>query len=113
MSPNDCQPVHDQEMKTIMNLDSLETLEQIEEFLLVTQLVAFGVASTKQERYDWLQKTLIKWRYHAQLKRLIKQQRDTGTVTHRPARGNGFKRQYTDADARLPARIDGHPVAGQ
>ena len=110
-----------------MNLDSLETLEQIEEFLSGTQPVAFGIASTKQERYDWLQKTLVKWRYQsrnchergllmrfmarisgyspAQLKRLIKQQRDTGTVTHRLARRNGFKRQYTDADVRLLARI--------
>ena len=60
MSSNDWQSVHDNEMKTIMNLDSLETLEQIEEFLLGTQPVAFGVVSTKQERYDWLQKTLIK-----------------------------------------------------
>ena len=51
----------------------------------------------------------------AQLKRLIKQQRDTGTVTHRPARSNGFKRQYTDADVRLLARIDnlhGTPSGG-
>ena len=120
-----------------MNLDSLETLEQIEEFLSGTQPVAFGIASTKQERYDWLQKTLIKWNYQtrsrrergllmrfmarvsgyspAQLKRLIKQQRDTGTVTHRPARSNGFKRQYTDADVRLLARIDnlhGTPSGG-
>lgn len=120
-----------------MNLDSLETLEQIEAFLSGTQPVAFGIASTKQERYDWLQKTLIKWSYQtrsrrergllmrfmarvsgyspAQLKRLIKQQRDTGTVTHRPARTNGFKRQYTDADVRLLARIDnlhGTPSGG-
>ena len=120
-----------------MNLDSLETLEQIEEFLSGTQPVAFGIASTKQERYDWLQKTLIKWRYQtcsrrergllmrfmarvsgyspAQLKRLIKQQRDTGTITHRPARNNGFKRQYTDADVRLLARVDnlhGTPSGG-
>lgn len=120
-----------------MNLDSLETLEQIEEFLSGTQLVAFGIASTKLEGYDWLQKTLIKWRYQtrsrrergllmrfmtrvsgyspAQLKRLIKQQRDTGTITHRPARNNGFKRQYTDADVRLLARIDnlhGTPSGG-
>ncbi len=35
-----------------MNLDTLETLEQIEAFLSGTQSVAFGVASTKQERYN-------------------------------------------------------------
>ena len=48
-----------------MNLDSLETFEQIEAFLSGTQPVAFGIASTKQERYDWLQKTLIKCKYSA------------------------------------------------
>lgn len=72
----------------------------------------FSVASTKSERYSWLQKALIKWFYQscsrskkgplqrfmtqisgyspAQLKRLIKQQRDTGKIVHHPARGNGF-----------------------
>jgi transposase InsO family protein len=124
-------------MKTIMNLDTLETLEQIEEFLLGTQPVAFGIASTKQERYNWLQKTLIKWRYQtrnrrergllmrfmirvsgyspAQLKRLIKQQREAGKVIHRPARRNGFKRQYTDTYIRLLAKVDrlhGSPSGG-
>ena len=120
-----------------MNLDTLETLEQIEEFLSGTQPVAFGIACTKQERYNWLQKTLIKWQYQtrsrrergllmrfmarvsgyspAQLKRLIKQQRETGKVIHRPARSNGFKRQYTDTDIRLLAKIDnlhGTPSGG-
>ncbi len=50
-----------------------------------------------------------------QLKRLIKQQRDTGKITHCPARNNGFKRQYTDADIRLLAKIDslhGTPSGG-
>lgn len=115
-------------MKMIMNLDSIDTLEQLDEFMAGTQPVAFGVASTKQERYNWLQKTLIKWRYQhrnrhekgilfrfmaqvsgyspAQLKRLIRQQRDTGKVIHRPARNNGFKRLYTDADIRKLASID-------
>jgi hypothetical protein len=42
----------------------------------------------------------------AQLKRLIKQQRDTGKVTHRPARRNGFKRQYSDADIINYSQVD-------
>ena len=92
-------------MKTIMNLEALDTLEQVEAFLEGTQSVAFAVASSKRERYQWLQKTLVKWHYHsrnrrergallrlmervsgysrAQLKRLVKQQRETGKVVHR------------------------------
>lgn len=97
-------------------------------FLNGTQAVAFAVASNKQERYQWVEKMLVKWNYHqqprhakgrllpllgrvsgyspAQLKRLIKQHRETGRIVHRPARGNGFQRQYSDADARLLARPD-------
>ena len=115
-------------MKTIMNLEALDTLEQVEAFLEGTQSVAFAVASSKRERYQWLQKTLVKWHYHsrnrrergallrlmervsgysrAQLKRLVKQQRETGKVVHRPAKGNGFKCLYSDADARLLAQVD-------
>lgn len=115
-------------MKTIMNLETLDTLEQVEAFLEGTQAVAFVVASSKHERYQWLQKTLVKWHYHcrnrrergvllrlmervsgyspAQLKRLVKQQRETGKVVHRPAKGNGFQRLYSDADARLLAQVD-------
>lgn len=115
-------------MKTIMNLDELTTLAEVEAFLDGTQAVAFAVASNKQERYQWVQKVLVKWNYHqcprkdkgtllkllqrvsgyspAQLKRLVKQQRETGKVVHRPARGNGFKRKYGEADARLLAHLD-------
>lgn len=111
-----------------MNLDELTTLAQVEAFLKGTQALAFAVASNKQERYQWIQKMLVKWHYSqrprqerglllkllahvsgyspAQLKRLVKQQRETGKVVHRPARGNGFKRQYSEADARLLARLD-------
>lgn len=111
-----------------MNLDELTTLAQVEAFLDGTQAVVFAVASNKQERYQWIQKMLVKWHYPqrprqekglllkllahvsgyspAQLKRLVKQQRETGKVAHRPARGNGFKRQYSEADARLLARLD-------
>lgn len=87
-------------MKMIMNLDSIDTLEQLDEFMASTQPVAFSVASTKQERYNWLQKTLIKWRYqHCSCD-------EKGKVIHCPPRNNGFKRQYTDADIRQLASVD-------
>ncbi|MEE8057485.1 MAG: hypothetical protein V3T17_06585 [Pseudomonadales bacterium] len=42
----------------------------------------------------------------AQTKRLIRQYANTGTVAVKPARRNGFKRAYTDADIRLLAAMD-------
>jgi len=115
-------------MKTIMSLEQLNSIEDIRHFLDGTQAVAFGVATSKQARYRWVQKTLVKHGYlrlgkadkglvtryvmkvtgysPAQAKRLIRQYTQTGTVTLKPAKGNGFKRAYTDADIRLLARMD-------
>ena len=47
-----------------MNLDDLTTLEAIDAFLSGTQPVAFSVLSGKADHYQWLEKTLVKWRYH-------------------------------------------------
>lgn len=111
-----------------MSLDQLITIEEINHFLEGTQSVAFCVAVCKKERYQWVQKTLVKLRYmqlgkpdkgivtrylmkvtgysHAQIKRLIQQYSRKGTVTVKTACRNGFKRQYTDADIRLLASMD-------
>lgn len=111
-----------------MNLDDLTTLESIDAFLCGTQPVAFSVLSGKTDRYRWLEKTLVKWRYHQQsrtnkgrlllfmervsgysrpqLNRLIAQHRQTGYIRWQPARHNGFKRRYTDADIRRLAHMD-------
>ena len=94
------------------------------------------MANNKQERYQWVRKTLVKHRYlllgkadkgivtrylmkvtaysQAQTKRLIRQYASTGSVTMKPARRNDFKRAYTDADIRLFAAMDkrhGQPTA--
>ena len=114
-------------MHTIMSLDQLTTIEAIQQFLDGTQAVAFGIATNKQERYRWVQKTLVKHQYIllnkadkgvitrylikvtgyslAQTKRLIRQYVQTGEVSVKFARNNGFKRAYTDADIRLLASI--------
>ncbi|HIG40341.1 MAG TPA: transposase [Gammaproteobacteria bacterium] len=115
-------------MKTIMSLRQLTTLAAIEQFLAGTQEVAFSVATSKKERYRWIQKTLVQHNYlllskadkgtitrylmkvtsysRAQTKRLIQQYSKTGTVKVRLARRNGFKRAYTEADIRLLATMD-------
>ena len=111
-----------------MNLDELEQIAQIEAFLAGTQSVVFVVVDDKATRYAWLERTLVKWRYQwrsryekgvllrfitqvtgyspAQVKRLIKQHRETGHLRWRPARGNGFKRRYRSADIRCLAQTD-------
>ena len=103
-----------------MSLEQLTTIDAINQFLEGTQAVAFSVAISQQERYRWVQKTLVKHRYMllgkadkgtvtrylmkvtgyslAQTKRLIRQYVKTGTISVKPARHNGFKRAYTMAD---------------
>ena len=112
----------------IMSLEELNSIDDVRGFLEGTQAVIFGVAATKKERYRWVKKALVKHRYmllnkagkglitrylmkvtsysHAQTKRLIRQYVNTGKVTVRLARGNGFKPTYTSADVRLLARMD-------
>ena len=50
-------------MITIMHLQALTTLPQLEEFLAWTQPVAFSVLGTKDERYQWIQVSLITFKY--------------------------------------------------
>ena len=56
--------VHDRRMKTIISLEQLTTVDAIREFLDGTQAVAFDVAVSKEERYRWVRKTLVKLRYY-------------------------------------------------
>ena len=111
-----------------MTLDQLTTLDSISQFLEGTQAVAFAVATRKAERYHWIQNTLVKHRYmqlgkldrglitrylmkvtgysHSQIKRLIQQYVNTGTVQANASGNNGFKARYTHADIRLLAQMD-------
>lgn len=111
-----------------MNADELTTIDQVIAFLDGTQAIAFGVASNKTERYQWVQKTMARFRYfklskpdkglltrylikvsgysHAQIKRLIKQYRETGRLRARQRTVAGFARRYTEADIRLLAEMD-------
>jgi transposase InsO family protein len=115
-------------MKTIMNINALTTMAQLEEFLAGIQPVAFSVLSTKDECYQWIQATLIQFEYltlskphkglvrrylekisgysRQQLTRLIHQYRQTGRVTRRQRTVQGFARRYTAEDIRLLAAMD-------
>jgi hypothetical protein len=43
-------------MKTIMKLEQLNSIEDIKRCLNGTDIVAFNIVTTKQERYQWTHK---------------------------------------------------------
>jgi transposase InsO family protein len=115
-------------MKTIMTLQALTTLPQLEAFLAGIQPVTFSVLSTKDDCYQWIQMNLVTFEYltlskphkgvvlrylmkvsrysRQQLTRLIQQYRQAGRVTRRQRTVQGFARRYTPEDLRLLAAMD-------
>jgi transposase InsO family protein len=115
-------------MKPIMTIKDLNTLEQLEQFLTGSQAVVFLVASSKEECYRGIQRTLVKFRYptlkkrskgivvrflikitgysRQQITRLVKQYRDTGRIERQQRTYQGFERLYTAEDIRLLAALD-------
>jgi transposase InsO family protein len=115
-------------MKTIMKLEDLTTIDQLEDFLSGTQAVAFSVISDKDACYCWIQGELVKFRYlrlsrqgkgvvirylmkisgysRQQLTRLIAQYRKTGRIRRRQRTVSGFTKKYTEKDIRLLAAMD-------
>ncbi len=115
-------------MKMIMNIDNLTQIEHLESFLQGNQSIAYSIPGNKAERYQLIQKGLVKFNYlscnkkdkgiisrflikltgysRQQMTRLIAQYRKTGYVRYSPARGNGFNRKYSQRDIRLLADID-------
>ena len=111
-----------------MNAKDLTTIDQLSAFLEGTQRVAFEVASDKDSRYQWIQRTLVKFRYKSlrkpdkgvliqylvkvsgysrqQITRLVKQYRDTGRLVRRQRTAKGFLRRFTDDDIRLLVTMD-------
>ena len=55
--------VHDGEVKTIMKLEDLVSIDQLEDFLSGTRDVAFSALSDKDACYRWIQRELVKFRY--------------------------------------------------
>ena len=100
-----------------MNVNDLNAIEQMEQFLTGSQVVAFLVASSKDECNRSIRRTLIKFRYSSLKKRskgivvrflikitgysrqqitcLVKQFRDTGKIERQQRTYQGFNRVYT------------------
>ena len=111
-----------------MNIENVKTIESLEDFLQGNQQVAFAVLGNKTERYHFVRKTLIKFRYitlpkkdkglvlkyllkmtgysRQQLTRLIGKYIKTGKINWTPCRNNGFSKKYTDQDIALLAKTD-------
>lgn len=115
-------------MKAIMNIDNLKTTDDLHQFVIGNQAVAFRVLGNKTERYQFVQSTLIKFRYltspkkdkgiilkflrkatgysRQQLTRLVSQHKQYGQLRWVPCRDNGFSKQYTVQDIKLLAEMD-------
>lgn len=111
-----------------MTIENLTTIEALENFIQGNQAVAFTVLGDKHERYLFIQKTLIKFRYitlkkpdkgivncylrkitgysRQQLTRLIKQYKDDGKIRWQPCRCNGFSTIYDNKDIKLLVEMD-------
>ena len=103
-------------------------MDQVQQFLVGTQFIAFQTLDDKASRYKWIQSTLIRFNYdrlkrqekgilirymakisgysRRQLTRLIQQQRRVGRLVRRQRTSNGFVRRYTNADIQLIATLD-------
>jgi transposase InsO family protein len=119
---------HDRRMNTIMSIDNLKTVLEMESFLSGSQAIAFGVASTKDERYAFIEKIIKRFSYgrlkrsekgtvirflmkvsgysRQQLTRMIEQYNEKGYLKRQQKTLNGFTKRYTAEDISLLAKID-------
>ena len=108
-----------------MNDTQIKTLEQVRQFLEGTSAMELSI-DIKEDRYAWIQTTLVRFRYlqlsktgkglilsflqkvsgysRIQVKRLVKQYCKTGRIQRRQCTTNGFPRKYTDNDIQHLAR---------
>jgi len=115
-------------MKTIMNINQLKTIQELEQFLLGTQPVAFCLDEHVSAIYRWLQKTLVSFEYlkqnkyakgiitqylmkitgysRQQIVRLIQQYRETGMILLHYKAEHQFNKKYTAKDIQLLVQLD-------
>ncbi len=74
-------------MNTIMKLDQLKSVQELSNFLSCSQAIAFTVASSKDERYQFVESILKKFPY----KRLSRP--DKGVVFQFLIKMSGYSRQ--------------------
>lgn len=111
-----------------MKLDNLKTTKQMEFFLNGSQAIAFAVASSKDERYQFVESVLKRFGYvrlkrrdkgiviqflmkvsgysRQQLTRMIQRYSEEGALKRYQKTVNGLEQFYTDVDIRLLAELD-------
>ena len=111
-----------------MKLDNLTTIDQMEAFLTGSQAIAFAIATTKDERYEFVENQLKRFAYsrlkrqekgimiqflakvtgysRQQLTRLVKRYIQNGQIQRYQKTVNGFERFYTAEDIQLLAQLD-------
>lgn len=111
-----------------MKLDNLKTIEQMESFLNGSQAIAFTVASSKDERYQFVEGVLKRFGYlrlkryekgivikflikvsgysRQQLTRLIQRYTEHGILKRYQKTVNGLEPFYTAEDIKLLAQLD-------
>jgi len=110
-----------------MNDKSLQTIEQVRQFLEGSEAVEFR-GLTAKEKYRWIEEVLIRFRYHrlkrdekgvirryiqkvtgysrSQASRFIREYQQTGRLRRTQYRRHRFARKYTPSDVILLARTD-------
>jgi len=110
-----------------MNDESLQTIEQVKQFLEGSEAVEFR-GLTAKEKYYWIEEMLIRFKYHrlkreekgvirqyiqkvtgysrSQVSRLIREYRQTGRLRRTQYKRHSFPRKYTPSDVILLARTD-------
>lgn len=111
-----------------MKLDNLKTIAEMEAFLAGNQPIAFAVASSKDERYEFIEGILKRFVYsrlkrcdkgvvikflrkisgysRQQLTRMIERHCEYGALRRYQKTTNGFEKRYTDEDIRALAQLD-------
>ncbi len=112
----------------IMNIDKLTSLQTLKNFNEEKTPYLLLSGATKQEKYQFIQKILIRFDYancskankgiiilffikttrysRQQLVLLIAQYKKIGQIKHKPSRNNGFTKKYSKEDIKLLASID-------
>jgi len=71
-----------------MNVDNSTTTESLNEFIQGNQAIAFRVLGDKAERYQFIQKMLVKFRYI-----ITRSKSDKGIITRFLMKVTGYSRQ--------------------
>ena len=111
-----------------MKLDNLKTIDQMRSFLSGSQVIAFAVATSKDERYRFVEGLLKRFNYprlarsekgvviqflgkmsgysRQQLTRMIQRYTQQGELKRFQKTANGFEQFYRPEDIRLLAQLD-------